>query len=317
GVLVREERPRAPEAALNLFRDEQRPPLPAQVGQALQELARGHAHSALALDRLHEDGGGAAADDGRGGREVVPGAEPHAGHQRLERRPVLFGPRQGERAHGPPVEAALKGHELRAARGAADAARELHRRFHRLRPRVAEEYLRREGDSGQAVGEGLGRLAVVEVARVNELPRLLADRGRDLAVAITEAVDPDPGREVEIGLAVGVGEASAPAGHDHQVAVIDRQQRAQGSPRRMRLRTNWFAMSSPVVIRVPGKPPVRRALPATTTSRIPAWAASRAIRTFSAMPAVIVPSSISLSAVAASSTATASSPTRTPSTSER
>src|SRR5207247_4266969 len=175
-------------------------------------------------------------------------------------------PRQGEGARGPPVDAAVKGDELRAARGAADAARELHRRFHRLRPRVAEEYLRREGDSGQAVGEGLGRLAVVEVARVNELPRLLADRGRDRAVAITAAVDPDAGREVEIGVAVGVGAARAPAGHATQVAAMDRQQRAQGSPRRMRLRTNWFAMSSPVAISVPGKPPVRRAFTATTTS---------------------------------------------------
>ena len=86
--------------------------------------------------------------------EVVPGAEAHAGHQRLEGLAVLRVPGDGERAHRAAVEGALEADELGAALRPCPIARaNLIAAFHGLRARVAEEDLGRERQRDQALGE--------------------------------------------------------------------------------------------------------------------------------------------------------------------
>ena len=91
-----------------------------------------------------------------------------------------------------------------------DAPRELHGPFPRLGPRVAEEDLRGEGEGDQALGERARGLGVEQVARVDELARLLADGLDDRAVAVAEAVHRDARREVEVGSGRRLSKSRAP-----------------------------------------------------------------------------------------------------------
>src|SRR5204862_7519284 len=59
-----------------------------------------------------------------------------------------------------------------------------------------------------------GRLVVVDVRDVQQLRRLLADRGDDARMGVPEVVDREAGEEIDVGLAVGVPEARALAAHE-------------------------------------------------------------------------------------------------------
>ena len=146
--------------------------------EAPQELRRRGPDPALALDGLDHHRRGLVVD-GRGHRrEVVARDEAHAGHERLEGLAVLRGP-GGRQApiERPWNECSKTTYSIRPC-VLPDAAGELHRPLPRLGARVREEDLRREGELHQALGEGAPGLGVEEIARVDELLRLLLDRGR-------------------------------------------------------------------------------------------------------------------------------------------
>src|SRR6266536_4073590 len=124
------------------------------------------------------------------------------------------------------VEAALEADVFGPSLLLADAPRELHGPFAGLAPRVAEEHLGREGQGHQARGQLARGLRVEEVARVDELARLVADRLQDLAVAVAEAVHPDPGREVQVGLPLLVEELRPLAPDEDDLPLVDGKQRA-------------------------------------------------------------------------------------------
>ena len=107
-VLHREPGAGAADAGLHLIGDQQA----VKARELLQVARRCRDHPAFALDRLDDHGCGLVGEGGH--RAVVE--EPHAGHQRLERRAFGRLPGQGQRAHGPAVEAAVSGVHERACR---------------------------------------------------------------------------------------------------------------------------------------------------------------------------------------------------------
>ena len=259
-MLVGEQLARAAEAALHLLGDEQRARLAADVGQAVQEVGRRDAHAAFALHGLDEHRRRLRPDE-RGRRlEVVPGAEAHAGDQGLEGRAVLLLP--GHRRARPCVRPWKE--PSKATSSVRPCAPPMRRANLIAASTASVPELQRKTLPGKASATRRSasvarRLVVVQVAGVDHAARLLADGGDDLGVAVAEAVHADAGREVEVGVARGVGEARPLAGHDHDVAVVDAEERAHA----------FTSAARAAVTVVPGKPPMSRALPATTTSSHP------------------------------------------------
>jgi len=211
-MLVRPELASAPHPALNLVEDQQRAVPVAQRAQRRQELRRGGVNTPLALHRLDKDGAGPRADQLLGGGAVVEGGEAHAGQQGAEGSLVFLAGGEGQRARRPPVKAAGESDQIGLAgaeRLAGALTRELDRRFHRLGAGVAEVHLVGEGALAEHLGQVRVRGGVVEVADVAEPGHLLADSSDQLRVRMTERVDADARREVEIGFAVAVGEHRA------------------------------------------------------------------------------------------------------------
>src|SRR5439155_227218 len=114
GVLVREETPRAPEAALDLVEDEEHVPPLGERAQPGQVVGRRDDDAALALDRLDHDGDRLVAHGGLHGGEVAVGDEADAGQQGEEARVVVLLPGGGEGREGAPVEGARGGEDLEA-----------------------------------------------------------------------------------------------------------------------------------------------------------------------------------------------------------
>ena len=142
---------------------------------------------------------------GAAGRPVAVrvGRVVHGARQRLERGPIdVLGRGQGHRLGGPAVVAVPEGHDRRAARR---HARELDRRLDRLGARVRQERL--PGPTGQhgpqPVVQPQARFVVEDVLlAVQQFRGLGLDRGDDPRMRVAGVGDADPGRVVEVALAV-------------------------------------------------------------------------------------------------------------------
>ena len=284
------------------------PLLAADGGHPLQELGRRGPHSALALHRLEHHR-----------RGLVGGRRLHRGRGRPRARSGPRG-RAARRARGTSRSRwwrarpwSGRGRSARSRRTRTGPASRPMRRAnfmapsHASVPELQKKTLEGKARATRRSASAARGLGVEQVARVDQLAGLLADGLHDGAVAIAEAVDRDPGREVEVGPALLVEEPRALAGDEGDVAFVDGEERAHA-------RTSLRAGAR---MRVPAKPPRRRALPATTTSGMPAAAASRATRTLRLMPPAMVPSAMRREASSASRASAASPSNRTPSTSER
>jgi hypothetical protein len=228
-VLAREQAAGAAHTALHLVRDQEDPVGAGDLAQLREEARMGHHVAALSLHRLHDHRrhlgrihGGAEHGLGEevealhvaGLGTAVHGAAvavrvvgvQHLGHEGTVAL-ALDGLARGE-AHGPvgaPVERAVEGHDLLTT-GAQP--RELDGALHDLGPRVREEHAegaRARGAPRQVLGQRHDVL-VVEVggAHVQEAIGLALDRRHHLGVAVAGGGHRDPGREVEVAVAVGV-----------------------------------------------------------------------------------------------------------------
>ena len=137
-VLVGKEAARASVAALDFVADEERAVGVAGASQPLQELGRGHADAAHALDALHDDGRHVALGQfGLEGGEVIEGQEGHVARVVDGSHDArVVGGLDGER--GAAVESLLGGQHAAAAR---DERGQLQRVLVGLRAGVDEEEL--------------------------------------------------------------------------------------------------------------------------------------------------------------------------------
>ena len=108
------------------------------------------------------------------------------------------------------MERAEEGDDVRPLRREAG---QLDRRLDDLRPGVAEvdaQPSRDRRDPGELPADlGIDRQVEVRGAEVDELGRLLLDRGHDLGMGMAGRGDRDPGREIEEQVAVDVLDGQA------------------------------------------------------------------------------------------------------------
>ncbi|OGN84948.1 MAG: hypothetical protein A2X23_01630 [Chloroflexi bacterium GWC2_73_18] len=213
---------------LDLVGDEQDAVLVADPSQAGEEVVVGDEVAALALDRLHHDGGDLArrhqVPEDLPLDEVEPlaraeGGVVDAGQERPEAG-VVPGLRGGQRDGpvGPAVEGAEEADQVRAPGGVAG---ELDRRLDRLGAGVGQEGARRRVHGGDpielAADLGVDRQVEVRGGEVEESLGLLLDGAHHLGVAVTGRGDGDPGGEVEEEVAVDVLDHQAVAAHRHDL----------------------------------------------------------------------------------------------------
>ena len=161
-------------------------------------------------------------------------------HERLEallHLGIARGRQRGDRAT---VERVVVHDDLgmRDAAIVAVLARDLQRRLVGLEARIAEEHLVHARQRGQLVGQRLLQPDLVDVRRMDQLRRLVGDRGHQARMVVAERVDGDAGETVEI-LAAGFvpqPDALSACEVDGQVRVRVHHVRDRG---RARLQRGW------------------------------------------------------------------------------
>ena len=202
GPVMREPFSGTAHAALNLV-DHQQPALSiAERADGLQVLdARGR-DATFALNRFEENRHdvGPLGCDALDRCEIVQWHAYEPGHERPEALLHLgIASRRQGRDRAP-----VKGVFIDDDFGILDAAivavlaRDLERRFVRFEPRVAEEHTVHAGQRGELVGQRLLQADLVYVGRVNQLARLVGDRGDQARVAVAERIDRDTRETVEV-----------------------------------------------------------------------------------------------------------------------
>ena len=157
----------------------------------------GHAHAALALDRLDQDRGRVRSDDLLHRLEVAERHLVEALDHRAEAFEIFLLSAGRERRERAAVEGALEGDDaiaLGLAVHRLELARGLDRAFHRLGAGIAEEHVVREALRAQPIGKLLLLGHAEQVGHVDRLVRLRGDRIRDLRMRMAERVDGDAGR---------------------------------------------------------------------------------------------------------------------------
>src|SRR4051794_40267970 len=300
GLLERPQRAAAAEAALDLVVEQRRAVGVARLARGVQQLVGQRPHAALALDRLEQDGRGPLAHragDGLGRR--LDGHEPR--YERGERRLLGLLRGRAQRAVRAPVEAAVQHDDLAAAFG---LTRELQRRLDRLGARVREEDGPAERALGQPLGEADHRLGVEEVADVQQLAGLGADRRDDLRVAVADARDRYAGEEVEVLVALLVPQPRALAADEaHRVARVRRHQVVRAG-RRLRAghRAARIFVPRPALVKSSSSSACGTRPSTMCACVTPPWIAFRHAPSFGRMPPAIVPSAASTSSAPASET---------------
>ena len=221
---------RAGPAGQDLVGHQQDLPLVAEPAELGEEIVGRHDRPAPALDRLQDEPGDvvdrrpvdvlAVEIEVLVGVDRPVGLRPERairvrpGHQVHSRRPDAAVDRrtdlrQRHRAVGLAVEIVEAGdHLVPAGRRPQDA----HARLDRRRAAVVE--LEAVEVAGEDLGEFLQQLRLDgrrEIVGVHQLPRLPGDRLADLRVAVAEGGDVDARREIEVAVAVDVGQHAAVA----------------------------------------------------------------------------------------------------------
>src|SRR2546426_3342419 len=317
-LLVGEQRSRAPQPALHLVEDQPHAPPGAQLAHEREPLGIDRADAALALQRLDDHRRGAGRRDRViDRRPILPRDDAHAGDEGLERLAVLRPVGGGERGEQPAVERAREGDDLGLP---GPLARELERRLVRLGARIVEEHAARERPCHELLGEPLASLGAVQVGDVNEPARQgLVDSITDDGVIVAERVDRDAGHEIEVPRSVIRDELRPlPADEQRADAGIHVQQRRGGARGGLRRRGRAGHAGWAAVARTRGP---ADGCPSIWTSpmraaRAPARSAATAARSFTVMPSVAAPRSMSVSTSPASRAGWTAPSTCTPGTSD-
>ena len=204
------------QAALHLVHEEEDALLAAQGLDALGVVGVHGPDAAFALHDFDEHGGGLGRDGGLKRVQIAPrhGLETVRDGREAVLEPLL--PRGGHGRVGATVERLVQRDDFVGVHvfdALHVAAGQLDLRFVGLRAGVAEERLLEVAEGQQFLGEFKLLFLIEKVAHMDELAGLLFDDLREFLVAVAEAGHGDPGEQIDVFLAVEVGEPGAfPAG---------------------------------------------------------------------------------------------------------
>ena len=225
----------AAQTGLHLVDDQQRFPLVAELPHAAQILDRRRLHAAFALNGFQQHRADPVVHRRLERREIGERDLAETRRQRCERLLLLGLAGRGERGQRAPVERAVRGDDvipIGSSVRLAVAPRKLDRALVGFGTGVDEEAAPTAAE--QAVERRRERclvLGVEEVRHVQELRRLLRDRGRNRRMRVPERRDREPGEEVEVSTSFAVeqlGAATAneldrePAVGAHHVLGVER-----------------------------------------------------------------------------------------------
>ena len=196
-------------AALNAVHEQQYFFLIAQGAQAQEIFGGGGRHAAFALHAFNHDGGGGGRDRGPGGRQIVERNVPESGHDRFKPFLHLVLARRGDAAEGPAVKGIDGGKHFKPAFVVAEFAREFEEPFICLRAAVGKKAFARADPFYEFRRQPALRFGEIKIGDVDELLRLLHQRGGDGRVRVAKAAHGDAAAEIQI----------AAAGHIKQIAA--------------------------------------------------------------------------------------------------
>ena len=309
-LLVGEQRPRAPETALDLVEDEGDVARLRHGSQLTQESVVDDAHTAFTLDWFDDQGGDRVLVE-RGVQLLEVAFEDRdARRERAEGQPVAGTVGRRERPEQPTVERAAQRDDLvlRLAQRARPSTRELEGAFVRLGARVAEEHLRRERPCDEGRREPLARCRVIQVRGMDQPFGRGMQCPLEAGIVVAERVHGDAAAEVEIGLPLGVVHVHAASANELDwgalVGAKDRAfERARGGSavrarwggrvgRRLQRWCGHTAMLPTRVSTVPRCPSVIAEMSEIRTRCTPPSSAERAACSLAAIPPRAVPSSM-------------------------
>ena len=214
------------ETRVDLVVEQQQAEFVADRAQVLQELHRGAADTAFALDRLDQDAGGLVVHHVAHDVGVVERRVQVAGRRRAEAFEVLLVAGGRQRIQQAAVERRLEADQLVPLGLAVHVlilADQLDAALDRLGARVAEEH----GVGERVLDQPLGQLlAVADAEQVRGVPKLLAllDQSLDqVGMAVAQRVDGDAGGKVDITSAVRRVEIGTLSAFEHDVLATVRR----------------------------------------------------------------------------------------------
>src|SRR5262249_34727057 len=145
-------------------------------------------------------------------REVAKGHLIEPIERRTETVEIFLVPRGRDGRKRAAMEGTFESDEpiaLRLAGGRMIFARHLDRAFQRLGTRVLEKHGVGEARGAQPVGKFLSLRNAIEVGNVPNLLRLLGQRLDQIGMGMSERIDGNPSRKIEIPLTIGREQPSA------------------------------------------------------------------------------------------------------------
>ena len=190
--------------ALHRIHQQQQLLLIAQRAQPQQILRRRRRHAALALHALDQNRTRRRRNRLAHRGQIIERHVPKPRHQRLETLFHLLLPRRRDARQRAPVKRIHRGENFKTPLLVPKFARQFVKPLIRLRAAVAEKNLARRKVPRELLRQSPLRLVIIKIRDVNQLPRLLEQRLRDLRVAVPERTHRDPAAEIEIPLAVHI-----------------------------------------------------------------------------------------------------------------
>src|SRR4051812_41513531 len=216
-MLICEEGPCAPEAALYLVEDQCCMMLVGNVARSLQEFARALTHSAFPLDRFKHDRARVLVYRRFDSRNIVQSDELHAAQHWLEAGTVFILAGHGERTEGPSMKRAGKRDDfaLSIPTGVvAGCARKFKRPLHRLGAAVRKERAVESRELAQLLRQESLVLVAIKVRKMNRLRCLLANHLHDARVRVSKRVDAKSAHQIQVLLALRVVDMDSPTSLD-------------------------------------------------------------------------------------------------------
>ena len=215
-LFIRKEGAGSPHAGLDLVENQQHIAVATERVQLFKEGPVGYHHPPFALYRFEHHRGGALIHPAFDRGDVVEVGVLETLRERCESL-LHFGlSRGGEGGQGPAMKRVVHGDDLVTVRTVfvkGIFAGKLDRGFVGLRPAVAEEHLIGKGMRDQSLGEQHLRFGIIQVRRMQEVPRLSFDGRHEVGMAVTQRIDRNPGDKVEIFPVLGVIDLTPLAPH--------------------------------------------------------------------------------------------------------
>ena len=206
-LFIRKEGAGSSHAGLHLVENQQHAAVATERVQLFQKRSLGHHHAPLALYGFKHHRGGTLIHLAFDRGDVVEVGVFEPLRERRESLLHLGLSRCGQGCQGPAMKRVFHGDDLVTVRAVffnGIFAGELDGGFVGLRPAVAEEHFVGKGMRHQSLGEQHLRFGIIQVRRMQEVPRLSLDGRDQIGMAVTQRIDRDAGDKVQVFPVLGI-----------------------------------------------------------------------------------------------------------------